>query len=75
MLLAFPIWEDVDRTRGINNVLGVPIPNMPATAVITDHCAGYCGHTGIDHQTRGLQTEPRVKKKIGAAFKISDSHP
>src|SRR6185312_7832098 len=31
--------------------LGVPIPNMPATAVIAAHCDGYCGRTSATMRT------------------------
>src|SRR6478672_6202097 len=40
-----------ERRIQVRNVSGVPIPNMPATAVIAAHCDGYCGRTSATMRT------------------------
>src|SRR6185295_1967477 len=40
-----------ERRIQVSNVSGVPIPNMPATAVIAAHCDGYCGRTSATMRT------------------------
>ncbi len=39
------------RRIQVRNVSGVPIPNMPATAVIAAHCDRYCGRTSATMRT------------------------
>ena len=39
------------RRIQVRNVSGVPIPNIPATAVIAAHCDGYCGRTSATIRT------------------------
>src|SRR6185503_9759895 len=40
-----------ERRIQVRNVSGVPIPNMPATALIAAHCEGYCGRTSATMRT------------------------
>uniref|UniRef100_A0A5Q5BHQ1 Uncharacterized protein n=1 Tax=Mycobacterium sp. (strain MCS) TaxID=164756 RepID=A0A5Q5BHQ1_MYCSS len=40
-----------ERRIQVRKVSGVPIPNMPATAVIAAHCDGYCGRTSATMRT------------------------
>src|SRR3954470_13867386 len=40
-----------ERRIQVRSVSGVPIPNMPATAVIAAHCDEYCGRTSATMRT------------------------
>src|SRR6478736_7769099 len=43
--------DEISLPSQVRNVSGVPIPNMPATAVIAAHCDAYCGRTSATMRT------------------------
>jgi len=43
--------DEISLPSQVRNVSGVPIPNMPATAVIAAHCDEYCGRTSATMRT------------------------
>src|SRR6476660_5423500 len=45
-----------ERRIQVRNVSGVPIPNMPATAVIAAHCDGYCRRSSATMRTARLRS-------------------